>query len=55
MKNTGARSYPRIFFGNDCIGGYDDLKTLEVTGKLDKMILEKKIQVKGTSKLWKNN
>ena len=51
LKLTGARSYPRIFIGKTCIGGCDDLRSLEVTEKLDSMLAQNKIKVKGTSKL----
>ena len=37
-KSNGKRTVPQIFYGNIHIGGYEDLKTLELSGKLEKMI-----------------
>ncbi|XP_053144495.1 glutaredoxin-1 [Hemicordylus capensis] len=34
LKITGARTVPRIFFGQKCIGGYSDLHALEEKGEL---------------------
>ena len=37
-KSNGKRTVPQIFYGNIHIGGYEDLKMLELSGKLEKMI-----------------
>lgn len=34
----GAHTVPQIFFGDDHIGGCDDLMALEESGKLDQML-----------------
>ena len=33
-----VRAIPQIFIGGDHIGGYEDLRLLEETGKLDEMM-----------------
>tara|TARA_E500000331_G_scaffold30872_1_gene25929 strand:+ start:10496 stop:10753 length:258 start_codon:yes stop_codon:yes gene_type:complete len=37
-RTNGARSVPQIFIGNYYVGGYDQLKALEVEGKLDSLL-----------------
>lgn len=38
MERTGRRTVPQIFIGEQHIGGFDDLATLERTGKLEAML-----------------
>jgi glutaredoxin 3 len=35
---TGWRTVPMIFINDKLIGGYDDLKALEQSGELDKLL-----------------
>jgi len=37
-KSGGRRTVPQIFINGQSIGGYDDLKALEESGKLDGML-----------------
>jgi len=37
-RTKGARTIPQIFIGDTYVGGYDELKALEVAGKLDSLI-----------------
>jgi glutaredoxin 3 len=37
-KAGGRRTVPQIFINGQSIGGYDDLRALEETGKLDQML-----------------
>ena len=37
-KSGGRRTVPQIFINDECIGGFDDLHALDVSGKLDKML-----------------
>ena len=41
-KTNGARTIPQIFIGDTYVGGYNELKALEVAGKLNSL-LENKI------------
>ncbi len=34
-KSNGKRTIPQIFFDNDHIGGYQELRTLEESGELE--------------------
>ncbi|XP_060091650.1 glutaredoxin-1 [Heteronotia binoei] len=34
LRTTGARSVPRVYIGETCIGGYDNLKALQESGEL---------------------
>ncbi|XP_077203777.1 glutaredoxin-1 [Paroedura picta] len=34
LRTTGARSVPRVYIGETCIGGYDNLKALKDSGEL---------------------
>jgi glutaredoxin 3 len=36
----GRRTVPEIFINGRIIGGYDELRALEATGKLDKLLAE---------------
>jgi len=35
---TGMRTVPQIFIGDDCVGGSDELHALDAQGKLDTML-----------------
>jgi glutaredoxin 3 len=35
---TGLRTVPQIFIGEECVGGSDDLHALERAGKLDALL-----------------
>lgn len=37
-KRSGRRTVPQIFINGQSIGGFDDLSTLEKTGKLDTLL-----------------
>ena len=37
-KTNGARTIPQIFIGETYVGGYDELKALEVSGKLNSLL-----------------
>ncbi|XP_006885435.1 PREDICTED: glutaredoxin-1 [Elephantulus edwardii] len=37
---TGARTVPRVFLGNDCIGGCSDLESLQQNGELQKRLAD---------------
>ena len=37
-KTKGARTIPQIFIGETYVGGYDELKALEVAGKLNSLL-----------------
>jgi len=37
-KTNGARTVPQIFIGEMHVGGYNELKALEVAGKLDALL-----------------
>ena len=37
-KTNGARTIPQIFIGDTYVGGYNELKALEVEGKLDNLL-----------------
>ena len=37
-KTNGARTIPQIFIGETYVGGYQELKALEVQGKLDSLL-----------------
>ena len=37
-KSGGRKTVPQIFINGQSIGGYDDLKALEESGKLDTML-----------------
>nr|XP_020648895.1 glutaredoxin-1 [Pogona vitticeps] len=38
MQLTGARTVPRIFVGETCIGGFTELEALKRSGKLEPML-----------------
>ncbi|XP_034296602.1 glutaredoxin-1 [Pantherophis guttatus] len=38
MQLTGARTVPRIFIGETCIGGFTDLEALNNSGELSVML-----------------
>ena len=37
-KTNGARTIPQIFIGETYVGGYNELKALEVEGKLNSLL-----------------
>tara|TARA_B110001454_G_scaffold127611_1_gene118981 strand:- start:84 stop:341 length:258 start_codon:yes stop_codon:yes gene_type:complete len=37
-KTNGARTIPQIFIGETYVGGYDELKALEIAGKLNSLL-----------------
>ncbi len=37
-RRSGQRTVPQIFIGEDSIGGFMELQTLEVSGELDEML-----------------
>ena len=37
-NTNGARTIPQIFIGDTYVGGYSELKALEVEGKLDSLL-----------------
>jgi glutaredoxin 3 len=39
MKKTGRRTVPQIYIGDQHIGGFDDLRTLDMRGDLDSMLV----------------
>jgi len=41
-KETGWRTVPMIFIGEELVGGYSDLRALEDAGKLDAMVAGRK-------------
>ena len=38
IARTGRRSVPQIFIGDTHVGGFDELTSLEHTGKLDSLL-----------------
>ena len=38
QKTNGARTIPQIFIGDTYVGGYNELKALEVAGKLNSLL-----------------
>lgn len=38
MEKTGRRTVPQIYIGEQHIGGFDDLRALDVAGKLDALL-----------------
>ncbi len=38
MERSGRRTVPQIFIGTQHIGGYDDLKALDLAGELDDLL-----------------
>ena len=37
-RTNGARTIPQIFIGEIYVGGYNELKALEIEGKLDSLL-----------------
>ena len=37
-RTKGAKTIPQIFIGETYVGGYNELKALEVTGKLNSLL-----------------
>ncbi|MCJ7589738.1 MAG: glutaredoxin 3 [Woeseiaceae bacterium] len=38
QERSGSRSVPQIFIGDKSIGGYEELRALDVSGELDKLL-----------------
>ncbi len=38
MEKTGRRTVPQIYIGDQYIGGFDELRALDMAGKLDSLI-----------------
>ena len=38
VKVTGRRTVPQIFINEEAIGGYDDMRALDLAGELDKKL-----------------
>ena len=38
MQKTGRRTVPQIYIGDQHIGGFDDLRALDLAGGLDKLL-----------------
>lgn len=38
MKITGKRTVPQIFIGEDYIGGFDELRKIDLSGELDRIL-----------------
>lgn len=38
VEATGRRTVPQIFIGDEPIGGFDDLRALQLSGELDKKL-----------------
>jgi glutaredoxin 3 len=40
VKVTGRRTVPQIFINDEPIGGFDDMRALDLNGELDKKLQE---------------
>ena len=40
QRSNGGRTVPQIFIGETHIGGFDDMNTLEKSGKLDQILAD---------------
>ncbi len=38
QERSDSRSVPQIFIGDNSIGGYEELRALDVSGELDKLL-----------------
>ena len=38
VETTGRRTVPQIFIGDEAIGGFDELRALDVSGELNKKL-----------------
>ena len=38
QRTNGARTIPQIFIGDTYVGGYNELKALEIAGKLNSLL-----------------
>jgi glutaredoxin 3 len=38
VKTTGRRTVPQIFINDEAIGGFDDLRALDLAGELDRKL-----------------
>ncbi len=39
MQKTGRRTVPQIYIGNQHIGGFNELRALDLTGELDVLLV----------------
>jgi glutaredoxin 3 len=39
MEKTGRRTVPQIFINDTHVGGFDDLRALDLNGKLDSLLV----------------
>jgi glutaredoxin 3 len=47
QRSNGRSTFPQIFIGATHVGGRDDLYALEEAGKLDPLLAEAKVSLKG--------
>ncbi len=40
MEKTGRRTVPQIYIGEKHIGGFDDLRALDLAGELDPLLVK---------------
>lgn len=40
MERTGRRTVPQIFIGDRHVGGFDDLRALDLAGELDPLLAD---------------
>ena len=40
IQKTGKRTVPQIFIGNYYVGGFEDLRSCDQSGELDKLLLD---------------
>lgn len=40
MEKTGRRTVPQIYIGERHVGGFDDLRALDLAGELDPLLAE---------------
>lgn len=40
VKTTGRRTVPQIFINDEAIGGFDELRALDLAGELDKKLAQ---------------
>jgi glutaredoxin 3 len=41
MEKTGRRTVPQIYIGERHVGGFDDLRALDLAGELDKLLTQR--------------
>jgi glutaredoxin 3 len=40
MERTGRRTVPQIYIGERHVGGFDDLRALDLAGELDSLLVK---------------